>query len=128
MEFGIPKLAGYSIQSSSHQKAHENYQALSPSMEDALLRLAGELDARGFSPGLEGNGGIISLSARKSESARPYLDPKTPSRIPNGVCSPSGPSKAIPLQFVSMYFNKLSQFPVTRHVQYGRKGLSVRCA
>ena len=48
LEFGIPKTALYNRfrGMSSRRKAHENHQALTPSMEDALLQWASELDAR----------------------------------------------------------------------------------
>ena len=55
MEFGIPKTTLYNRfrGMSSHRKAHENHQALTPGMEDTLFQWASELDARGFPPRLD---------------------------------------------------------------------------
>ena len=55
LEFGIPKTTLYNRfrGMTSHQKAHENHQALTPGVEDALLQWAGELDAQGFPPRLD---------------------------------------------------------------------------
>ena len=48
LEFGISKTTLYNRfrGTSSRRKAHENHQALTPGMEDALLQWASELDAR----------------------------------------------------------------------------------
>ena len=55
LEFGILKTRIHNCfrEMKSRQKAHEKYQVLSPSMEDALLQWANELDAQGFSPRLD---------------------------------------------------------------------------
>ena len=56
----------------SRQKAHENHQALTPSMEDALLQWAGELDARGFPPRLD------LFKAMAAELASQQANPSLP--------------------------------------------------
>ena len=55
LEFGIPKTTLYNRfwGMSSRRKAHENHQALTPGMEDALLQWASELDSRGSPPRLD---------------------------------------------------------------------------
>ena len=55
LEFGIPKTTLYNRfrGMTSRQKAHEKYQVLSPSMEDALFQWTSELDARRFPPRLD---------------------------------------------------------------------------
>ena len=55
LEFGILKTRIYNCfrEMKSRQKAHEKYQVLSPSMEDAVLQWANELDAQGFPPRLD---------------------------------------------------------------------------
>ena len=55
LEFGIQKATLYNRfrGMKSRQKAHENYQVLSPSMGGALLQLAGELEPQGFPPRLD---------------------------------------------------------------------------
>ena len=55
LEFGIPKTTLFNrFQGmTSLQKAHEKYQVLSRSMEDALLQWASELDAQGLLPRLD---------------------------------------------------------------------------